>query len=224
MTSNNETNGAITNGAAPRKAVQIHQGVTDDETRRNYAVVATSPELAAYRVINGAEHKSGLGESIDVPALMAYLREQAQTVNGGNLEHAEAMLMNQATALQSLFARLAERAMTCDTVPSFDANMRMALRSQSQCRATLETLAAIKNPAPVAFVRQANISAGLQQVNNGLPPTEPPRAREIKSTPIKLSEVENELPPNIGASTLAIGADSQVEALAAIDRTDDRER
>jgi hypothetical protein len=36
----------------------------------------------------------------------------------------------------------------------------LALKAQSQCRATLETLAAIKNPQPVAFVRQANIAHG----------------------------------------------------------------
>ena len=34
----------------------------------------------------------------------------------------------------------------------------------------LRTLAAIKNP-PVIFAKQANISSGHQQVNNGIPPT-----------------------------------------------------
>ena len=58
--------------------------------------------------------------------IMAYLREQAGRVQRGSLADAEAMLMNQATALQSLFARLAERGMSCDNVPGFDANMRMA--------------------------------------------------------------------------------------------------
>ena len=44
--------------------------------------------------------------------------------------------------------------------------LRLALKAQSQCRATLATLAAVKNPQPVAFVRQANIAHGPQQVNN----------------------------------------------------------
>jgi hypothetical protein len=45
--------------------------------------------------------------------------------------------------------------------------LRLALKAQSQCRATVETLAAIKNP-PVVFARQANINnGGQQQVNNG---------------------------------------------------------
>jgi hypothetical protein len=43
--------------------------------------------------------------------------------------------------------------------------MRMALKAQAQCRATLETLATIKNPS-VVFARQANIAQGPQQANN----------------------------------------------------------
>ena len=38
--------------------------------------------------------------------------------------------------------------------------MRLALKSQSQCRTTVETLAEIKNPRQVAFVKQANIAGG----------------------------------------------------------------
>lgn len=45
--------------------------------------------------------------------------------------------------------------------------MKLALRAQNQCRATLQTLSELKNPRPVAFVKQANISNGPQQVNNG---------------------------------------------------------
>ena len=55
--------------------------------------------------------------------------------------------------------------------------LRLALKAQSQCRATLETLAAIKNP-PIVYARQANVTTGPQQVNNGMPV--PSRAREIE--------------------------------------------
>lgn len=153
----------------PRQAVPCRGGKTQEETERNFAAVATSSELAAYRVIKGAEEKSGIGKMIDTPAMMAQLRDQAAAVNRGDMAQAEGMLMNQATALQSLFARLAERGMGCDQAPAFEANMRMALRAQSQCRATLETLAAIKNP-PIVYAKQANISHGPQQVNNGTLP------------------------------------------------------
>lgn len=43
----------------------------------------------------------------------------------------------------------------------------LALKAQGQCRATVEALAAIKNP-PVVFAKQANIAHGPQQVNNGV--------------------------------------------------------
>jgi hypothetical protein len=42
--------------------------------------------------------------------------------------------------------------------------MRLALKAQSQCRATLETLAQIKNP-PVVLARQANIAQGRPSVS-----------------------------------------------------------
>jgi hypothetical protein len=37
--------------------------------------------------------------------------------------------------------------MSCKEVVPFETNMRIALRAQSQCRATLETLAVIKESA-----------------------------------------------------------------------------
>lgn len=48
--------------------------------------------------------------------------------------------------------------------------MRLALNAQGQCRATIDTLAAIKN-TPVVFARQANLSNWPQQVNKGAPAT-----------------------------------------------------
>lgn len=174
----------------PRKSVPLYlkEGDSEEEHARKQAVLTTSPELAAYRVINGAERKSGLGDHIDVPTLLEQLRNQAATVNRGDLAQAEAMLMNQATALQSLFARLAERGMSCDHAPAFEANMRMALRAQSQCRSTLETLATIKNP-PVVFAKQANISHGPQQVNNGT--ASPSHAEKTINQQNELLEVQH---------------------------------
>ena len=85
----------------PRKSIPVRGGRTDEEDGRNYAVLMASPELAAYRVINSAKHKSGLAESIDVPTMLSYLREQAAAVNRGDLAQSEGMLMNQATVYNS---------------------------------------------------------------------------------------------------------------------------
>lgn len=205
----------------PRKAVQLvrNKGDSEEECARKYGALIISPELAAYRVINGAEQKSGIGEGIDVPALMEQLRDSAVAVNRGDLAQAEAMLMNQATALQSLFARLAERAMTHDQIPGFDANLRMALRAQSQCRATLETLATIKNP-PIVYAKQANFAAGHQQVNNGIPA--PKQAREIETEQSQLSGGNHELLSDTRASGKAGRTYPTLEALGEIDRAEVR--
>ena len=139
-----------------------------EETASKYAGLLISSELAAYRVVNSADGKTSIFNDADVPSLVAELRSQAAAVNRGEMNHVEAMLMNQATGLQSLFTRMTERANEQSLMPNLEGFMRIALRAQSQCRATLETLAAIKNP-PVVFAKQANINHGNgnQQVNNG---------------------------------------------------------
>jgi hypothetical protein len=80
------------------------------------------------------------------------------------------MLFAQAQTLQSIFMNLARRATSQQYMNHWEAFLRMALKAQSQCRATLEALATIKNP-PVVFAQQANINqGGQQQVNNGAAP------------------------------------------------------
>lgn len=200
----------------PRKEIPLEIAESDsgEVMARKFAALATSPELAAYRVINGAERKSGIGDQIDVPTLLEQLRDSAARVNAGSLDQAEAMLMSQAISLQSLFARLAERGMGCDGIQAFEANMRMALRAQSQCRATLETLALVKNPRQVAFVKQANIANGPQQVNNGV---EASRARENENQQSKLLEADNGNWMDTGTASAASGTDKDMAAVGKID-------
>jgi len=213
----------------PRKNVQllVNKGDSEEVAERKLAALVISPELAACRVINGAEKKSGIGEDIDVPYLMEQLRNSAVAVNRGDLTQAEAMLMNQATALQSLFARLAERGMGCDLAPAFESNMRMALRAQSQCRATLETLAAIKNP-PIVYAKQANIANGPQQVNNGVPASPPcEHAREektIQSNELLTDGVEHGPTLDYRGTATAGGADKELATVGSLDRAKDAGR
>ncbi len=201
----------------PRKAVPLVLTKGDDEevAAGKFAKLVTSPELAAYRAISASEAKTVLGDEIDVPTLLEHLRNQAAAVNRGDLSQAEAMLMNQATALQSLFARLAERGMGCDHAPAFEANMRMALRAQSQCRATIETLATIKNP-PIVYARQANVTTGPQQINNGM--ATPARARENEIEQTQLSGGNHELLPDARTSGIESQANPTLEALGEINR------
>ncbi len=205
----------------PRKAIPLicNKGDSEEVMARKHAAMVASPELAAFRAISAVEAKSGLGAQIDTPALLEQLRHQSAQIHSGDMKQAEAMLINQATALQSLFSRLTERGMGCDQVASFEANMRMALRAQSQCRATLETLATIKNP-PIVYARQANIANGPQQVNNGAAIPSPVESFENQQS--KLSGKIHELLENTGTQGIASGVNPALETVGEIDRTDFR--
>jgi hypothetical protein len=200
-------------GYKPRKEIHLKTGPTDADTARAVGDLMTAPEFAAFRVINYAGPAGPVGEMLDVPALLDVLREQA-AVNAGDLSRCEAMFANQATALQSLFAQLTERGMVQQTLTSFEVHMRVALRAQNQCRATLETLAAIKNP-PV-FTRHANIATN-QQINVGAAS----RAGECETVQSKLLGADNGERLDTGATGAAAGRHSTLEAVAAVQRTDD---
>jgi len=132
--------------------------------------------------------------------------------------------MAQAHTLDALFNNLARRAAANigAYMNAADTYLRLALRAQAQCRATLETLAVIKNPQPVAFVRQANIANGPQQVNNApAQPAESSRARESKNQQNKLLESQNGDRLEFGKADAAKETDSSLEAVGALHRPKD---
>ena len=200
----------------PRKVIPCLSGPSIDEQGRNFAKLITSPELAAHRIIELMQPKE-LAAEMDSPTMLDTLRDQAAAVQGGDMSQAEAMLINQASALQALFVRLSEKAMAQVTMPNMEGFMRLALRSQSQCRATLETLATIKNP-PIVYAKQANVTTGPQQINNGT--AAPTRAREIETEQSQLSGGTHELLPDTRASGNASRANPALETLGEIDRAE----
>jgi hypothetical protein len=103
----------------------------------------------------------------ELAALVDELEAQAKAVNDGSLKRTEEMLIVQAHTLDAVFNKLAQLAISAEYIPNVDRYLRLALKAQSQCRATLETLAMVKNPTPTTFVKQANIANGHQQINNG---------------------------------------------------------
>ena len=106
----------------------------------------------------------------DLQGIADGLGEQTVKVQDGDMRPIEGMLYRQAKTLETMFTSLARRAANNDGLKQFQVNLTLALKAQSQCRSTLEALAEIKNPRPVSFVKQANISNGPQQVNMTLPP------------------------------------------------------
>lgn len=127
--------------------------------------------------------------------------------------------MAQAHTLDSIFTTLVRRASTSEHLTQTEAFLRLGLKAQAQSRATVEALAAMKNPAPVAYIRQANVGQNVQ-VNNGTVPSTS-SAREIEIPPNRLSGSSNELLPDTGASALTSRTDSQMEAVGSVDGTED---
>lgn len=196
---------------APRKLVlQEAKGETHDQTK---AKAFVSPHFGA-----GCTTLAFLGsEDLQLMSLIGALNEQADKVHEGDLKRLEATLSAQAHSLDVIFNLLAQRA-AANMGQYLDATeryLRLALKAQGQCRATLETLATIKNP-PVVIARQANIAHGPQQVNNGLAPHahagNPNQANE-------LLERQHGERLDTRATGAASATDSAMETVAAIDRT-----
>lgn len=99
--------------------------------------------------------------------LVQDLDKRIDKIKDGDMSSVEAMLFGQAKVLETMFTSLARRAANNDGLKQFQVNLTLALKAQAQCRSTLEALAEIKNPRPVQFVKQANMTTGPQQVNNG---------------------------------------------------------
>jgi len=171
----------------------------------------------------GALKMTGL---TDIQALTLALREQAERVTGkDDMSRAEAMLICQAHTLDALFGKELMTAMRQEALPQFEAHAKLALRAQSQCRATLETLATIKNPPIPTFIRQANVAHGPQQVNNGTAPAgEPLRTRESETRQTELLEHDHGERLDTRAASTASGADPEMATLGTVDRTQDRHR
>ena len=105
------------------------------------------------------------GERVELGGIIDSLQQSSEQLQSGTpLLLAERILMSQAQSLNAVFCDMAKRANRQEYVANMDKLLRLALKAQSQCRATLETLANIKNP-PIVFAKHANI-AHHQQINN----------------------------------------------------------
>jgi hypothetical protein len=156
-----------------------------DELKQAVALAQTTLRPSANAAAVIAEFGKPFGEQ-DVTALMVQLTKGTEALKENNLHRCEAMLFTQAHTLQSIFMNLSRRAALNmgEHMGAMETYMRLALKAQSQCVRTLEVLGALKNPPNVAFVNQANIAHGPQQINNGMPSP----AREIEKAPNELLE------------------------------------
>lgn len=155
--------------------------------------------------------QSIMGE-IDLTESISVMRGKVGKVNAGDTSELEATLTAQTVSLNAIFNELARRAALNmgEHLHATESYMRLALKAQAQCARTIEILATIKNP-PVVFAKQANITSGPQQVNNGIPA----RAGETVNQSNELSGSGNELLPDTRASAIKSGVNQEMEAVGA---------
>ena len=143
-----------------------------------------APTFATLKFARGT-----VGEVSLENAMLSIINSAERVVTQNNLASVEGMLVAQAYSLNLIFSECVRKS-ALNAGEYFEASQRyfsMALKAQNQCRMTLETLSAIKNP-PVIYAKQANIANGPQQVNNGGAPSA--HANEKDSVPNKVLELE----------------------------------
>jgi hypothetical protein len=155
----------------------------DEDPDEAIAKTLTMPEVGAAGTIRG------LNNIHDVNALTKILSQQTADVIGGNMTRPEAMLLSQAHTLDALFNSLVMKGLNQSHMPHYDSFLRLAFKAQAQCRSTLQSLSDIKNPS-VVYAKQANITNGNQQINNGV---SAPRTQENQNYSNELlTELPNE--------------------------------
>lgn len=192
-----------------------------DSEDLNLAHVALYPEVQAAHAI--AQYSQEFGQ-LEITPLLYALKELSSKVKSGDMSRMESMLTMQASTLNAVFGRLLVQALDAPCLDKQEQIMRLAFKAQSQCRATIESLAAIKSPRQVAFVQQANIAAGPQQVNNFPPGRPTERARKIEKQPNELLGNDDGKRMDIRAQGKAGSADPAVAPVGEVQRSQKRRR
>ena len=201
--------------AKPKPAKALTDPVKEKDEAKNRARLAFSPSVNASVLAQDFSFHPDL----DLADLLEVMTRECTDVHGGDLRRVESMLISQAHSLDVIFASMARRAAlnAGEYMGAAETYLKLALKAQSQCRATLETLATIKNP-PVVFAKQANIANGPQQVNNNAAPSLA-HAEQFQKPQTELLEHAHGQWLDTGTAAAASGSNQTVETVAAIHRT-----
>ena len=188
--------------------LKAEPGETREQTEAKFA---TSPQLAG--AVVQREFCITSKESTDLTALTTLLTETCREIVDGSSDRSLRILTAQAEALNAIFVKLATQAALNmgDYIGATEAYMRMALRAQSQSRATLEAISRIQNPKLASFVGQLNATTGPQRVNNGI--------SEVETAPNELLESCDDQRMDFGTAAATITSNSKVEALEPVYRS-----
>lgn len=137
-----------------------------NQEKTHAAKLVNSPAILSAVITES--YATPITQELDINYLLDELNNSINTINKGDLRELEAMLLGQAKALQTMFMSLARRANNQEYLKQYTTYMNLALKSQSQSRATIQALTELKYPRQVIVTKQANITNGNQQVNNGV--------------------------------------------------------
>ena len=189
------------------------------------ANAAIRPTVNAAVLVHGYQGNL-LGKETSLGGLIDGLAASIKRTQDGDLSTMEAMLIGQATALQTIFTSLALRAQAQTSQRNLEAFLGLALKAQAQSRATITALVDLKHPKQAMFVKQANIANGPQQVNNGVPADSPISALARTEEKQKLQNKELEFNDGQWLDTGATGTtgrtDPHLEAVGKSHRADKR--
>jgi hypothetical protein len=188
----------------------IIEAKNEAEAKRAMAQVIASPMVNAASLIASFNGKL---DYLDVTALATELVAQCNMVQSSDLSRIEAMLLSQAHALQAIFTNCASRMSKTEYLSQHQTYGLLALKAQNQCRATLATLAEIKNPNRTTFIKN---TATNQQINVGAPVPKisvDPTNELLEAKPHERLDNPTQSP----AST----ADQKMEAMGALNRSKD---
>lgn len=167
---------------------------------QNYTVQLRNAETQAQALARTVTNPESLSASVlticqnidqtQVNEMVDELKQQSAAIHNNDMSRAESMLIAQAHTLDGLFAKLASHALTSNDLGKFERYMKLALKAQSQSRATLQTLGDVKAPKQIAFVKQANIGNQVQ-VNNNSTATARARTRKKQKEPNELLEAHH---------------------------------
>ena len=195
-----------------RQALQIE--VNKGETKEGVvAGKALEPEVQAATTLVDVYNSDFCGELLDLNATVGELAKQTEQLKQGDLSRAEGMLSSQAHLLDQMFNRLLRIGMNnlSYNADVADKVIKLAMKSQSQCRTTWEAISKIQNPPVTNYANQMNVAQN-QQINNG---------QEINNPPNELLEKTYGQQLDTRAQGEAVKADSTVEALEEIHRSKD---
>ena len=226
MTTSKRKNTVDPNAAAPdklnKKMLVLKESDWGEKGReRIMAEIGQSPIYGNAKT-SETFARGDFGE-IDFTEYVAAMKENVGKVQSGDLSSIEATLTVQAITLDKIFNELARRAALNmgEHLAATEIYLRHAFKAQAQCRSTIEALAEIKNPRPVAFVKQANIAHGPQQINNGVQAGESHAHGNNSIQSNELSGGNNELLQDTRTQAVTCGVNQEMETMGAIYRSKD---